>query len=426
MPLTPHQQYVGEQTISSIKAGNKRVILQGAAGVGKTYLSDQLVQICKRDHTINPRYNNGTIYVTAPTNKALSILQNKIQPSSSIVFKTIHSALGMKLVTDGKTGVRKFVPGWTQQERGKEFNKCKMCVIDEASMVNTQILGLLDELPFPILFIGDRFQINPVNELNTPVFNRNYPTFELTEIIRQGEGNPIIDLSRDIDLIFFKQPRLVDGKGYVYNNNLDSIIDHLAEINGTDELKYISWTNNDIDAMNDTVRKRIYGKPKRVELGEILVFNAPFGEHYTNKEVKVEQLDIITDYVPIPRQDTSFINDQPVKLDQIKMKFYRINNNFRVVHEDSDELFKIATKYLEDNCKKFNWNWKGKYFFVEQFADITYNHAITVHKSQGSTYKQVVLNIGNINFNKNAEEKQRLLYTGITRASDLVILNNVR
>lgn len=45
---------------------------------------------------------------------------------------------------------------------------------------------------------------------------------------------------------------------------------------------------------------------------------------------------------------------------------------------------------------------------------------------QGSTYKTTVVNIGNINFNSNLEEKQRLLYTAVTRASDLVILNNVK
>lgn len=45
---------------------------------------------------------------------------------------------------------------------------------------------------------------------------------------------------------------------------------------------------------------------------------------------------------------------------------------------------------------------------------------------QGSTYKETIINIGNIQFNKNAAEKQRLLYTAITRASNLVILNNVK
>ncbi len=45
---------------------------------------------------------------------------------------------------------------------------------------------------------------------------------------------------------------------------------------------------------------------------------------------------------------------------------------------------------------------------------------------QGSTYKEAILNIGNIGFNSDMAEKQKMLYTAITRASDLVILNNVK
>lgn len=44
---------------------------------------------------------------------------------------------------------------------------------------------------------------------------------------------------------------------------------------------------------------------------------------------------------------------------------------------------------------------------------------------QGSTYKQAIVNIKNININKNYKEKTRLLYTAVTRASELLILYNV-
>ena len=44
---------------------------------------------------------------------------------------------------------------------------------------------------------------------------------------------------------------------------------------------------------------------------------------------------------------------------------------------------------------------------------------------QGSTYKKVILNVGDLNRNFNQIEKQRLFYTAITRASELLILYNV-
>ena len=44
---------------------------------------------------------------------------------------------------------------------------------------------------------------------------------------------------------------------------------------------------------------------------------------------------------------------------------------------------------------------------------------------QGSTFEKVILNMRTINYNRNLVEKERLLYTGITRTSELLILHKV-
>lgn len=44
---------------------------------------------------------------------------------------------------------------------------------------------------------------------------------------------------------------------------------------------------------------------------------------------------------------------------------------------------------------------------------------------QGSTYKQVIVNIKNLSINQNFKEYKRLLYTAVTRASELLILYKV-
>lgn len=43
---------------------------------------------------------------------------------------------------------------------------------------------------------------------------------------------------------------------------------------------------------------------------------------------------------------------------------------------------------------------------------------------QGSTYEKVIVNVRDVNKNRNQVEKQRLLYTAVTRASELLILYN--
>lgn len=431
--LTPHQTDAFNRIINFIKGGEKRVLLKGSAGTGKTFLVKELADFIVRDWSINPNYNNGEVYVTAPTNKALSILQGKI--TSKVEFKTIHSALKMKMYTDAKSGQRKFIKPKSSYNNKNPFEHAKACFVDECSMLNSEFIGgnekvtvpYLQDYTFPIIFTGDSAQLNPVLEEFSPVFHQGYPEVELTEIIRQGKGNPIIELSRDIDLIYFKKPKVIEGKGYVYSNNKQSLIDNLAEVNGTDDLKYLAYTNNDIDSMNQLVRERRYGNPKRIEKDETIVFNSPYGNFFTNKEVKVESVEVIIDDISVPKEKTRYENGLPITdIDSIKIKYYRINDAINVIHEHSDDVFKAISTTLKENCNRHGWNWNGYFFFVEQFADIKYNHAITIHKSQGSTYKESILNIGNIAFNKNAAEKQRLLYTGITRASNLVILNNVK
>lgn len=44
---------------------------------------------------------------------------------------------------------------------------------------------------------------------------------------------------------------------------------------------------------------------------------------------------------------------------------------------------------------------------------------------QGSTYTQTIVNVANVLMNRNASEKKRLLYTAVTRTSDLLILYKV-
>lgn len=63
--------------------------------------------------------------------------------------------------------------------------------------------------------------------------------------------------------------------------------------------------------------------------------------------------------------------------------------------------------------------WDFYYFqFVDQFADIIYGYAITTHKSQGSTYKNVYIDMADIiQNNPNDKNSHQCLYTAVTRAS---------
>lgn len=444
MPLTPHQQEKHDEAIALYKQGHKRVILEGSAGTGKTTTADQIVKTIKKDHTINPNYNNGTIQVCAPTNKALAVIKTRV--TSAVEFKTVHSGLRLRQFTHPKSGIETFV----QQKqygrpKGNEFDKAKFVLIDECSMLGKSlegsaphmetdpediVEGYLTKHTMPILYMGDNKQLNPVKEHYSPVFYKDYPVVTLTQIVRQGATNPIIELSNDTDLIFFKEPHIVEGKGYVYSDARDQFIESLAEANGCDDFKYLAYTNDEIDLLNKQVRERVYGSPRKIEKGETLVFHKPFGNHFTSEELKVTELDVVTDFVSIPRKTTKWegTDVEPIgEMDKIKMKFYRINDEVNVIHEHSEAIFANLKYDIKQKCNHEDWDFRAnKYMEDKLFAQTKYNHAITVHKSQGSTYKEVVINIGNIMFNNKVDERQRMLYTAITRASNLVILNNVK
>ena len=68
--------------------------------------------------------------------------------------------------------------------------------------------------------------------------------------------------------------------------------------------------------------------------------------------------------------------------------------------------------------------WEQFYYIKNLFADIKYNYAITIHKSQGSTYDNCIVLLKDNERNYNIVQKNKLLYTAITRASNNVFLIN--
>lgn len=517
MTLTEHQSSVEDEIIAQLKDGEKRILLKGSAGTGKTTTMNSLIKRFKVEC-----YKYGIVYVTAPTHKALAVLRTKVEHLPYIEFATIHSALKLKRSINKKTGEETFVKS-KYNPRYPPLDKAVLLIIDESSMLSTELLNILDDPEFskiPMIFVGDSKQIQPVNEDDSPVFVKDIKNNELKEIVRQGKDNPVIDLSysvcqnlrqllskednattltkiqreeiktieeeltnwnddlkiiNDTELALYGYDDDIEEKsfiertveylgGYVYTNDRIKIIERLAEVNGTDEMKYLAWTNAEVDKMNNQVRlwiKRnginVFNEertdliPDKVEINETIVLQAPFNEFHTNQEIKIYDRQIQMNEFIVPTEDTEFthidgtlaIKQIPIKDSKgnyvkddagnyiypylkVQMKIYRCNGNLIILHEDSEAEFAKYIKQIELCCKQGLMSWEAKFFFKEQVVDFKYNHASSIHKSQGSTYRKAIINVGNINSNQNMSEKKRLLYTAITRASELVILYNVK
>lgn len=201
MGLTPHQRQALRDSVNILHGGD-RLLIKGSAGVGKTYLANNLISAID----VNRRKQ---VLCAAPTNKAVAVLKEKVTKHGWLQFTTIHSALKLKRFINNKTGTQTFKP-WFSEKNPPLKDYCHI-VVDEASMIAEEILEYLEEyctkFDIKLIFLGDEKQLNPVGEEESSVFHQGYPEVELTEIVRQGEGNPIIDLSRNLDWIWFRREK---------------------------------------------------------------------------------------------------------------------------------------------------------------------------------------------------------------------------
>ena len=98
---------------------------------------------------------------------------------------------------------------------------------------------------------------------------------------------------------------------------------------------------------------------------------------------------------------------------RLKEKLHKkINNLKNVDNMKKCDIFSIVEKKMNNLWKDWQMN------VIDIFAQLNYGYCITVHKSQGSTFKNVFIDIFDIFENKNKEEVLKCLYTAITRTSD--------
>jgi exodeoxyribonuclease-5 len=142
--------------------------LAGYAGTGKTHVVSVLFRLF--------REMQATMTVMAPTNKAVLTLRSR-GVSASTVHKTLY---------EFKSGA--FHP--------LTFLDGDLVVIEEGSMVPRHDSDAAAVHGKPILIVGDPMQHPPVGGQPGPLFG--VPDAVLTEVTRQAEGNPIIELSRRI------------------------------------------------------------------------------------------------------------------------------------------------------------------------------------------------------------------------------------
>lgn len=365
-------------------------VLQGTAGTGKTTLIKEVSkEWAKQQHllkTLDPKYLFTKFTFTATTNKAAQALTN----ATGYYAETIHQLLGLT-VRNGQVALA------TQSE--PNFVNT-VIVIDECSYIDYRLLEMIESFTKgnKVIFMGDKTQLPPVGYNHSPVFYKEYPTFNLTKQLRQMHSPNIAKYCRDLQT-FINTP--VDFPAL----NIGNEIEHLSKDEFNKRILQIDATKSKILAI----------KNRTVNNYNAVLFKARNGrEEFADKDVVINN-----HYVP------GLATDEEVTIEHIRYGVSHlgvaganviINSKHYFMPDKVSNIKKLIKQYTamreygKANAVKYTW------------VDLRPNFALTIHKSQGSTYDEVFIDLDDMKSIKDLRELAKLLYVAMSRAKYRVIL----
>jgi exodeoxyribonuclease V len=200
----------------------------------------------------------------------------------------------------------------------------------------------------------------------------------------------------------------------------------------TETLEEPAWTNQRTRDYNRRLRRALLGeRADRDALlpGEIVVACTPI----PSARVNVGDFLTVADALPVSHQGIPAYRARvQVHRDEVVEVFAVRPNGFAAYQERLSSLVEIARALQreaqirpltdpEDRCRRDAWI--DFFAFKDRsFVDLRPIHASTVHKSQGSTYRQVFVDLSDIGRNTRRDVLLRLLYVALTRARGDVVV----
>jgi hypothetical protein len=382
----------------------KFMILSGYAGTGKTtlvtHLIDQLPQTLKIAQLINQDTKKWAVALTATTNKAAEALAD----ITGEEVKTIASFLGLRVQTNYRTSATALVAN-ARAVIQKDF----IIFIDEASYVDDNLLSLIMEWTrdCKIIFIGDPAQLTTVTSNNVPVWEQSYTKAELTEVVRQAKGNPIIDLATSFrETVRTGEFFSFTPDGYhvrhMPRDQFDAaVINEFSRPDWTDQdSKVLAWTNKTIISYNKAIRELVEGTPE-LQAGDYAVCNKYICSG--KRSIKTDERVMVNRITPS--------NELGLEGWTVSVKedtFFLPKSN-----EDKKTLLKkFEAQEKFDRMEYIENNW----------IDLRASYACTINKAQGSTYDKVFIDLDDIKRCSDPNQIARMLYVAVSRARNNVYL----
>lgn len=370
-------------------------ILNGAGGTGKSFSTQAVINMLKDHHK--------TFRLFSPTGKAAKVLADYTKENAT----TIHRGLG-------------YTPmGWGYNQEHKIM--CDIVIIDEFSMVDIQLFKrVIDAVDFnttKLLLIGDNAQLPSVscgNLLHDFMETKLIPTTTLTKVFRYGEGGlmkvatdvrfcePYLTSSMKSKMTTFgdnKDYTFVDLPSEVIPQNVVGLYKKLLEKGySIDDIQVLTAKNVGdcgtivLNNMIQKVANPNYGSEVFMKVGDTTYFEGDLVIQKVNNykaELDLQHLsewekDMYSASEDVP---TAFIANGETGIVR------EIYKSYCIIEFDS-----VFVKYYRADMQM-----------------ISLGYSITIHKSQGSSIKIVILctpqsHIYMLNSN--------LLYVGLTRMKE--------
>jgi exodeoxyribonuclease-5 len=443
-----------------LKSDKEEFLLMGEGGTGKTTIISHIA-----------RNTNLRIGGVAPTHKAKKQLSRSLPEQTStfspIASNTLASMLAIKL---NETTGEFTLDEWTRKYSGVPIQKLDLIILDEASMISSKLYEQLlkDKKPSAkIIYMGDDAQLPPVGDNKvSPIFDRVKDNYRLTEVKRQAIDSPILNLARtistnirsdkptlgiitndlrknDVDPVSNSKITFVANESSALNDLVSKIKEANEDVNYAKAVTYNNQNNSNnqsVKNLNLKIRQKLWGDKAKTQfnVGELVTsydafmhpkdpkavlfnnsedFFVTSANEVKGKKFKVtahskakgsRSLEVEFDIVELSLKDEDG-NTGPT--DDLMSSYV----NIPVIANSS----KAAYKAMVDSL--FKSDPQMAYALMRKFANMEYGYAVTSHKSQGSTYKNVYVfedNILGLSNKSRGIDKLRSLYVGVSRASE--------
>lgn len=400
-----------------LEPGAARYKLEGYAGTGKTFVAARIGRVLQRKGL--------RVAAAAPTHRATAEIRRMLAAAEGVraegrgidgvETRTLPALLGLQLRGDGEGGYHLVPEGEGQLPEGG------VVLCDEGSMVGVETMEYVRAAGKGVrwLFLGDPAQLPPVGEEPSAVFD--LPGARLERIVRQAEGNPIIAFTRRIreGRPHLEREHLVyDGaEGVAATRSERAFVQSALRVFTSSGFKsnpqagrILAYRNAVVDRYNRAIRAAIYGAE---------------AEAFVPGEWLVARETWMRDTVPV------VINSEPLRVTEARKGrdsfalggewgVWRLTvepetrsaREIIVLAEGERPRYREVMDRYRDRALRARADgdrngavaaWTDYYRLNEQYAQVGYAYASTVHKSQGGTFESVFVDYRDLHSSREPE-----------------------